>query len=485
MHGATEPKITTDCPAGDLTGLDRGATLVFKGIRFARAERFADPVDVTSLHSGGTSRPYDATSFRAQAPQVSGVLEAMLGGSRLPTGEDCLNLNVFTPACDDGRRPVLFWVHGGAYTSGGGAMPWYDGSRLAIRGDVVVVTINYRLGALGFLGDRNSGMLDQVSALRWVARNISAFGGDPANVTVFGESAGGSAVIALSALTGSEGLFRRTLAMSPSILQYRNSAEGERNERGYLDAVGVDSVAGLAGLPLEALSEAQAEVLAIPSWRAQHFSPTESTSSIPGCIVDVSAVDPRPMLIGTTRDEANLFNAFDPRRKRWDDADVERHFRKVFDDRAPAAIELYRDARPDADANALVGAMETDFMFRVPSCRLAERRAAAGSATWMYLFDQVTPQFGGVLGSCHALDIPFAFDNLHRPGVESFTGSDPGRQDVADLFAGALLAYARSDRPGWAPYDTESRCTQRIGPEPTVVSDPAPDLRELWEPVEL
>ena len=485
MHAATEPTITTDCPAGDLTGIDRGATLVFKGIRFAGAERFADPVDVTSLRSDGTAQPYDATRFRAQAPQVSGVLEAMLGGSRLPTGEDCLHLNVFTPACDDGRRPVLFWVHGGAYTTGGGAMPWYDGSRLAIRGDVVVVTINYRLGALGFLGDRNSGMLDQVSALRWVARNISSFGGDPGNVTVFGESAGGSAVIALSAVTGTQGLFSRTLAMSPSILQYRTSDEGERRERGYLDAVGVDGVAGLAGLPLEALSEAQAEVLSIPSWRARHFSPTEPSSSIPERIVDVSAVDPRPMVIGTTRDEANLFNAFDPKRKHWDDADVDRQFRRIFDDRAPAAIEWYRDQRSGADANTLVSAMETDFMFRVPSRRLAERRTAAGSPTWMYLFDQVTPQFGGVLGSCHALDIPFAFDNLHRPGVESFTGSDPGRQHVADLFAGALLAFARTDRPGWQPYDPVSRCTQYIGPEPTVVSDPEPDLRELWEAVEL
>lgn len=485
MHGATEATITTECPAGDLTGIDRGATLVFKGIRFAGAQRFADPVDETSLHSDGSSQPYDATSFRPQAPQASGALEAMLGGSRLPTSEDCLHLNVYTPACDDTRRPVLFWVHGGAYTTGGGAMPWYDGSRLAVRGDVVVVTINYRLGALGFLGDRNSGMLDQVSALRWVARNISSFGGDPENVTVFGESAGGSAVIALPAVTGSEGLFHRTLAMSPSILQYRTSEAGERNESAFLDAVGVDDVADLLGLPLEALSEAQAEALAIPSRRAQHFSPTESTRSIPGRVVDVSAVDPRPMVIGTTHDEANLFSAFDPKRRRWGEDDVERHFRRVFDDRARDAIGLYRDQRPGADANALVSAMETDFMFRVPSRRLAEARATAGSPTWMYLFDQITPQFGGALGSCHALDIPFAFDNLHRPGVESFTGSDPRRQDVADLFADALLAFARSDRPGWEPYDPVSRCTQHIGPEPTVVSDPEPDLRELWEPVEL
>lgn len=485
MHAADAATTTADCPAGELTGLDREATKVFKGIRFARSDRFADPIDETSLHRDGIAGRYDATRFRAQAPQLAGTIETMLGGSRLPADEDCLHLNVYTPACDDGRRPVLVWVHGGAYVTGGGAMPWYDGSRLATRGDVVVVTINYRLGALGFLGDRNSGMLDQVSALRWVARNISSFGGDPANVTVFGESAGGSAVIALSAVAGTDGLFHRTLAMSPSIMQYRSRDAGERAEREFLDTIGASEVGQLRDATTDELLTAQGALLAKPTQDMQHFTPTHGTSSIPDSIVEASGDDPRPLVIGTTRDEATIFTGFDPRRGEWTDADVERQFRRVFDERANEAIEAYREARPGADRNRLVCAMETDAMFGVLARRLAERRAEAGAPTWMYLFDQETPQFGGHLGSCHALDIPFAFDNLHRPGVDALTGTDPARQDVADRFAEAVISFARTAEPGWERYDLESRATRRIGPEPVVVSDPSPDIRRLWESVVL
>jgi para-nitrobenzyl esterase len=473
-RGATT---ASESPAGEFTGLDRGPTLVFKGIRFAEATRFGEPADVADLGH------YDATSFRAQCPQLPGTMERMLGGSKMPTSEQCLHLNVYTPGCDDGHRPVLFWVHGGAYTSGGGAMPWYDGSRLAVRGDVVVVTINYRLGPLGFLGVRNSGLLDQVAALRWVNRNIEAFGGDSGNVTVFGESAGGSSVVALAALDGAAGLYHRTLAMSPSILQFRPREAGERNERDVLAAAGADDVRDLSEAPLEALLAAQRELMATPSRDLRHFSPTESTDTITERIVDVSGRDARPMVIGTTLDEANLFNAFDARRRGWTDTDAEHRFRRVFDDRTSEAVEAYREARPGAGAAELVSAMETDLMFRNDARRLAEARAAAGHPTWMYLFDQATPQFGGVLGSCHALDIPFAFDNLHRPGVEPFVGTEPGLQDVADRFADAVISFARSADPGWERYDNRSRRTQRLGPQPDVVSDPDAELRLLWDAV--
>jgi para-nitrobenzyl esterase len=476
MTSDGDPTITAECPAGAITGLDRGSTMVFKGVRFAAAERFGAPADVTAWTGS-----YDATSFRAQAPQLSGALEQMLGGSKLPTSEDCLHLNVTTPACDDGARPVLFWVHGGAYTTGGGAMPWYDGSHLAARGDVVVVSINYRLGVLGFLGRRNSGLLDQVSALRWVARNIAAFGGDPDNVTVFGESAGGSAVIALAATPTATGLFHRTIAMSPSIQQFRSGEAGDRNEAAVLEAVGVDDVGSLTDVPLERLMDAQRELLAVPSPGARTFSPTESSDALPGRIVDVTATDPRPLVIGTTLDEANLFAAFDPRRLMWTDRDIEREFARVFGELGPYAIETYRAAKPAVSASALVAAMETDEMFRVTARRLADDRAAAAAPTWMYLFDYATPAFGGVLGSCHALDIPFAFDNLDRPGVELFTGSGSDRRAVADQFSDEVLRFARSGAVGWTPYDSGSRPTQLIGNEPRVEADPERARRELWE----
>ena len=475
---STEPGVLTTCPAGTLSGIDRGSTKVFKGIRFAEVQRLGDPVDVE-----GWAGELDATAFQPQAPQNSGSLERMIGGSSLPTAEDCLYLNVYTPSCDGAQRPVLFWVHGGAFLTGGGAMPWYDGSRLAARGDVVVVTINYRLGALGYLGSRNGGTLDQVSALRWVARNIGAFGGDPGNVTLFGESAGGSAAIALMATPAANDLFHRIWAMSPSLPQLRSARHGERFEEAFLGALGTTSLESVWTAPVSDLLAAQTVMESSADAGLKIFAPTEGTSSIPGPILDVASSDARPMVIGTTRDESALFTAFDPSRAGWSDADVDREFAFRFNSHAPESVESYRQHHPEASANQLVTAMQTDHVFRWPAWSLASERASGPSevSTWMYAFDFATPSFGGVLGSCHGLDIPFAFDNLHRPGAETFTGHGGDRQGVADQFSSAIIAFAHDDDPGWNRYDTSDRATQRIGPEPEVVSDPDPGLRDLWE----
>ncbi|MGI9645495.1 MAG: carboxylesterase/lipase family protein [Ilumatobacteraceae bacterium] len=470
------PSLVVSCPTGALTGLDRGPTKVFKGIRFARANRFEAPEDVEAWDG-----VLDATTFRAQSPQVHGVLEQMLGSSSIPTDEDCLHLNVYTPGCDDRRRPVLVWVHGGAYVTGGGAMPWYDGSRLAERGDVVVVTLNYRLGALGFLGVRNSGTLDQVSALRWVARNIAAFGGDPDDVTVFGESAGGSAVIALMAVPSADELFHRALAMSPSILQLRHAGHAAKYEADLLEHLDHTSVEELHAVPVDDLLHAQSKILVAATAGLKCFAPTEGTDTVPGEILDVAARDPRPLVIGSTRDEMNLFSVFDPSRSGFTDERLQREFELRFGSDALEAIEQYRAHRPGLDANMLTSAMQTDEVFRWPAWALAADRAERGVPTWMYHFDWATPVFGGGLGSCHGVDIPFAFDNLHRPGVDLFTGTGGERQAVADQFAGAVLSFATTSDPGWTPYDTTRRATQRIGPEPGLVADPEPKLRELWE----
>jgi len=470
------PTSTVSCPAGTLIGLDRGATSVFKGIRFATADRFSKPRDVVAWDG-----VLDATTFRAQAPQLHGALEQMLGSSSVPTDEDCLHLNVYTPASDDRRRPVLVWIHGGAYITGGGAMPWYDGSRLAAAGDVVVVTINYRLGALGFLGVRNSGTLDQVSALRWVARNIASFGGNPDDVTVFGESAGGSAVIALMAVPAADDLFRRAFAMSPSILQLRHAGHASRYEAELLEHLDRTSVDELHAVPVDDLLAAQSKILVAATAGLKCFAPTEGTEDVPGRILEVAAVDDRPLVIGTTRDEMNLFTVFDPTRRGFDEARLQNEFERRFGAGAATAIDRYREHRPGLDPNQLTSAMQTDEVFRRPSEALAADRTRNGAPTWMYWFDWETPVFGGGLGSCHGLDIPFAFDNLHRPGVDLFTGTGDDRQAVADRFSAAVLAFAKDADPGWPSYDTERRATQRIGPQPAVVDDPEPGLRELWE----
>jgi para-nitrobenzyl esterase len=461
----------------EITGIDRGTVMEFRGLRYATSERLGPPVDVTSWEPGLV-----ATTFGPRAPQITGPLDRLLGADDVETSEDCLFLNVFTPARDRVRRPVLVFVHGGAFVTGSGSMPWYDGGPLAERGDVVVVTLNYRLGALGYLGDRNLGSLDQISALRWVHRNIGAFGGDPDRVTIFGESAGGAAVIALLAAPSADSLFQRVWAMSPSLPQLRDRATGELTQRTYLDQFAPGATPDvLLGVELADILGAQTSDPELANG-LQSFTPTGRTDLFPGRILEVAAADPRPVVIGTNRDEMLLFTAFDPARRDLDDAGLQRSFERRFGERAPEAIRRSRDARPGSSPGQLVSAVQTDELFRYPAQSFAADRVRAGRACWMYLFDQTSSAFGGALGSCHGLDLPFAFHTLSARGAATFTGTDADLLAVADQFSDALISFARDGDPGWPPYDTTQRPTQRIGPSPDVVDDPDPELRELWSP---
>ena len=437
------------------------------GIAYAMAERFEQPVDIA----------YDgsSTQSRVRAPQVAGALDQMMGRIPPPIDEDCLQLNVFTPARDNGARPVLVWIHGGAFTNGTAHMPWCDGTALVERGDVVVVSINYRLGALGFLGDTNCGTLDQVSALRWVQRHIADFGGDPSNVTVFGESAGGAGIIALYATPAADDLFHQAWAMSPSILQLRTSEQAAEYQRTFLDLLGADSLEAAKAAPLDDILDAQIR-MPVSGAGLQNFSPTEGCASIPGPILGAAAADLRPLVIGTTRDEMLLFTTFDPSRAGWTDAEVDRQFYKRFGATSHEAVTEYRRLRPHTNPSQLISAMQTDEMFRVPAQQLASHRTAA---TWMYLFDAPSTAFGGILGSCHGGDIPYMFDNLALPGVSMFLGDDPA-QDVAEHLSEALIDFARSGEPNWRRYESDQRNTQMFGTNAGVVSDPEATIRRLW-----
>jgi para-nitrobenzyl esterase len=222
-------------PLGDYSGLNRDGVFVFKGINYALADRFQP----SELETSTWSDLRDATVYGPQCLQVPGIMEQLLGESTQPMAEECLTLNVFT-ADTSARKPVLVWIHGGAFTNGAGSVPWYDGSNLVRSGDIVVVTINYRLGALGFRGRDNAGLSDQVNALQWVRNNIASFGGDPSQVTIMGESAGGASVISLMACPHADGLYSGAIAMSPSIPQLRSSERGDEALSELLAAAGVD-----------------------------------------------------------------------------------------------------------------------------------------------------------------------------------------------------------------------------------------------------
>ena len=480
---------TTSSTAPGASGTSGGApgdTAVFTGIRFATAERFRPPVPVAA-----SSAVIDALTNGAQSPQLLSPIEQMLGAGDLPMSEDCLFLNVYTPSADDRRRPVLVWIHGGAFTTGSGAMSWYHGSSLARRGDTVVVTINYRLGALGFLdlgslaGEKyadagNLGLLDQLTALRWLQENIDAFGGDPDNVTVFGESAGGSSVVALLGTPASAGLFHRAIAMSPSITQLRTSERAAEAAEAFLEATGV-SVDGLSTLSVEEILKAQAVLLSNFALGVTSFSPIPSGSLFDRHPLVGAAANPTPLVIGTNRDEMLLYAQFDPETRNLDQAGLLRRAVRTFgDDNAGRAVELYQRFRGNDTPARLSAAMVTDETFRAPAWALAQDRIDHGNATWMYWFTWQTPALGGGLGACHALDLPFTFDNLDRQSVDMFTGTSPDRQAVADALSGSVLSFATTGDPGWPAYEASARSTRQIDVSSPVLTDPEAAIRELW-----
>lgn len=444
-----------------------------KGIRYASAERFSEPVLNPYVQGDelGVSGPI--------SPQVPGMLEQMLGQDMSQSSEDCLYLDVYAPTNpSDTARPVLVWIHGGAYVNGAGSLQWYDGTRLAERG-VVVVSINYRLGAFGFLGDRNLGTLDQIAALQWVNTHIAQFGGDPNNVTIFGESAGGSAVVSLMAAPGAAPLFHKAWALSPSILQLRNMQSAAKWEREFLAAAEVESVEEAKALSVEKILEAQSKVLAMPSAAYDMFAPTGGGVGLPDDIVAAAAKNSVPFCVGTNRDESLLFMAFDPNLSNATTEQWVKMTTDQFGERADAVRSAYEVARPGATPLQLLAAVATDRTFRRPAQKLCEQRAEHGTQSWMYWFTWASPAFGGVLGSAHAIDIPFAFDNLRSPGSEMLLGDVNIIQPLATRFADEIVAFASQGSTSWNTFDLTERATMRLDTSAEHLSDPEPELRVL------
>ncbi|MFI5307305.1 MAG: carboxylesterase/lipase family protein, partial [Polyangiales bacterium] len=306
---------------GTIEGEERTGHLAFRGIPFARppvgALRFAAPEPPESWSSTRSAR-----AFSASAMQGVSSLPGMSAAG--PLDEDCLYLNVFTKAADRGRRPVLFWIHGGAFVTGSGSMPLYDGGRLCERGDVVVVTVNYRLGALGYLylgehgaermgASANVGQLDQIAALRWVRENIAQFGGDPDNVTIFGESAGSMAVCALVVMPAAAGLFHRAIAQSGSNVALRDGAAASKVTDALLAELGLSSeeAAKLRELPAERIISAQVAAARVAG-AGLGFAPVVDAATLPlqpGEALRSGTAAQVPLVIGTNRDELNLFMA--------------------------------------------------------------------------------------------------------------------------------------------------------------------------------
>ena len=467
---------TAEASTGTYRGMvaDNGS-LNWRGIRYATADRFAPPEPVP-----GSAATVEATSWGPIAHQTPGFLESNDGFGPDDMSEDCLHLNIWSPAGStaDSRLPVLFWVHGGGFMTGSGSASWYDGANLAARG-AVVVTVNYRLGVFGYLGARNLGLLDQIAALRWVSANIGAFGGNPGNVTVFGESAGGSATVSIMASPLASGLFHRAWAMSPSIGQYRSLARATELEQAYLGHLGVATVDEAATLPASVLLEAQQKFAAANAGAPDHFAPTHGGDGLPDDILAAAARCPVPLCIGTNRDESRLWSAFDPSAANRTDDDWNTFLKRTFGNMADEARLRYEAARHGCTPGQLVSAVQSDLSFRAHAVRLADARSVAGMPSWAYWFTWASTAMGGALGSCHALDIPFAFDNIDAPGARGLMGRDADPAGLHTWFADEIVRFAVHGHPVWPQYSHGNRPTMRLDKERELVHDPEHELIAL------
>ena len=485
--GSAEPEVSIT--SGRIRGRIENGNAVFRGIPFARPPlfelRFQAPVPPEPWDG-----VRDAADFGPQCPQA-----AVPGARQAPqdaTGE-WLTVNVWTPDPAARTLPVMVWIHGGAYMAGS-AGPRYDGTPFASAG-TVFVSCNYRLGVEGFAHidgtPANRGLLDAVAALRWVKDNIERFGGDPGNVTVFGESAGAGVIAALLAMDNARGLFKRAIAQSVPGTFFSAALAGRITE----------AIAATAGLPAtrESLSEtdpmrlvaAQTDVAKrmkeFPDWGAVRITDTPFSPVIDGevlprapwrALVSGAARDVA-LLTGHTRDEYRAFIAAQGRLGRI----TEHEANTVLDYFAPApdGPAGYRKAYPNADAGGLFEVTFSDWLFRMPTLHLAQAHAMSGGATYLYELTAQAP--GGPFGASHALDVALLFGSGGEGLPFMLTGPEPPAEflELGDLMRSEWLGFAACGNPGWSPYGTEHRTTRVYDLQPDIRSYPEELSMHLWE----
>ena len=483
---------------GKVRGGAADGVIAFKGVPFA-------------------APPFGANRFQPPRPPEpwSGVRGALVDGAKCPQlpypppwdtlipergpdGEDCLNLNVWSPDLGRAGLPVMVYIPGGMFEAGSGAT--YDGSRFA-RDGVVCVTINYRVGAEGFLylgeGAANLGLLDQAAALEWVRENIAAFGGDPGNVTVFGQSAGAMSIGTLLAMPRAEGLFRRAILQSGGAHYVIPVEDARRVGQLLAETLGVAATReAIAAVPVARLLAAQAELKAdlIANPDPERWGPEVALNIAPWQpVVDGDMIPARPIdriaagagaaievMAGSNADEYNFFlvpnGAIDQITDELVVGAVAAHGLPV-----EAALATYRAEDPDASPGDLLSALLGDWFFRIPALRVAEAHAGSAAGTYVYEFAWDSPQFGGRLGAAHGVDVPFVFDTL-PDGTDPLLGADPP-QPLADAMHAAWVAFATSGEAGWPTYDLDRRATMRFDATSRIVDDPRVAVRMLWEGV--
>ena len=501
--------------SGKLRGAREAGVYSFKGVPYGAStaghNRFMRPQPPSSW-----AGVRDALAYGGRAWQLPNrrkrraVLETLLGpADATPEGEDCLTLNLWTPSLGDGgKRPVMVWLHGGAFAYGSGNRAVTDGSNLARRGDVVVVSVNHRLNILGFLhladlgGARwmhadNAGMLDIVAALRWVRDNIDRFGGDPDNVTIFGESGGGGKVSVLLAMPHAGGLFHRAIIQSGAAIRVSTRERANALAEAVLKELGLRAheCERLQTLPAERILAAIAPAVRAvgrsrwPLLDRYDFGPVVDGGDLAQHPAEPEAPaisDDIPLMVGGTKEESAYFLADDDQvwNRSLTEAELRRRVAAVAGGETEALLAAYHRTMPQASpADRLIAAL-TGSNFWVCTVLLAERYAARrGAPVYMYSLDWKSPAHDGRLKAHHAMDLPFVFDN---PNVPDTTAGAPGAGELAARVSNTWIAFARHGSPNnpaipsWPAYNSMDRATMVFDNDCHVAHDPDRDARLLW-----
>lgn len=496
---------------GKVAGYIDGGTYIYKGIPYAKAERFMPPTEPDSWEGVRSSRAYGPTCPQGKRMGWGNDETAFAfdWDDGFP-GEDCQRLNIWTPSVNDNsRRPVMVWLHGGGYSAGSGQeLPSYDGKNLSQK-DVVVVTLNHRLNVLGFLdlsayGDKyaqsgNVGMLDIVAALKWVKENISKFGGDPDNVTIFGQSGGGGKVSTLLAMPEAKGLFHKAIVQSGSTLTSMTAENSRRIGVALMEELGLQSsqIDSLATIPYERLLEAGTK--AVEKAKQEMIRNGGSANilfgwapSLDGKVLPRHPFSPDapeqskdiPMIIGTTFTEFSP-SAYVPSLRKMSRDSIVKFISNTYGDNTEEYISLYSRAYPDyKDADL----MDTDYMFRGNAVKQGKVKANQGGApVWMYIFGWQSPVLDGALRSTHCMEIPFVFNNAEVHS--SMTGGGESALLLADRMSQAWVNFARYGNPNgkegipgvpeWEPYTPEEGNTMWWDDTCTIKKNHDKDLLEF------
>ncbi len=498
-----EPVVTTTY--GKIAGYEKDGLCIFKGIPYA-----VPPVGAQRWLAPQSLKPWtgirDAKQSATIAPQNPSQIQIMVR-EKEPQNEDCLYLNIWTPGLDDKKRPVMVWIHGGAFVTGSGSSVSYNGKTLAKRGDTVIVTINYRLGLLGFLNlnevtqgripaTGTEGLLDQISALQWVKDNIAAFGGDPGRITIFGESAGGMSVGCLLTMPDAKGLFQRAIPQSGATSTAQPLERAAQIAEVFLHVANVKSndVEALRKLPAGQLMAIQQEfLLEVPKTSSRlgtmPCQPVIDGKTLPLMPIEAvrkGASSNVAVMVGTMLNEWGLFGAGDPSLATL----TEPHFiarlrRQIPVTYLPAFIETYRKTREQRGEPTAFGdlftAIQTDRMFRMPAILLAEAKQIQKNPAFHYIFTWPSPALNGKLGACHAVEIGFVFGTTDKV----FHGEGASVDALAVKTQDAWLAFARNGNPSceslgkWPSYGTK-RETMILGEKCYLANDPCGDERRAW-----